>query len=482
MIKHLLFILTCYFIVSPEKSFTQNQIEIAIQKLETAPSLSGSLIGFCAIDAQSGKIIAESSSQNNLAPASVLKLVTTSAALDILGPEYQFITTFSLNKKIENENTLSDIIVSAGGDPTIASKYFFTPENSNKLFNNWANSIAQKTNLKSINQLIIDLSAYDTQYIPNTWIWEDMGNYYGAGVYALSVYDNMCTLFFNSPSEAGKQTKITKTIPEVSNTEFNNQVLSSEINRDKAYVFGSPIDNQRVIRGTIPMNRTAFEVKAALPSPPLVFAQELKKHLSKIGITVGEIKLCYSPIKTQNILFQHHSPTLQQIVNVTNHESVNLFAEHLVKQLAYEKYGAGNFSQGIEIIKDYWAKQNINLPFLEDGSGLSRFNAITAKQLTQILYLSYRNPKISHSFFNSIPCAPNGTLWYFNARNFPNNCLRAKSGSMTRIRSFAGELKTDSGKIILFSIITNNFSLTQTDIIKEIQTLLLDIKRNYRTE
>lgn len=471
-------LLCCLFFAAVEL-FAQTPAQQAIQRFKNDPQLLGASVGFCAVDAQNGKAIAGNSPQLNLAPASVLKLVTTAAALDILGPDYQFTTSFSLDSALVNGKAEQSLVITAGGDPSIASKYFFSAHEASQLIKNWAQTIAQKIPQKNIQRIVVDLSAYDSQHIPNTWIWEDMGNYYGAGVHALSIYDNMCTIHFKSPHQSGQATSIIGVSPKSVNIKFNNQVLSSDINRDHAYVFGSPFDDYRVIRGTIPKNQTDFKVKASLPSPPQTLAQELANHLQQMGVSVKKIELSYTPVSSSQLLFKYHSPKLKQIVSVTNHESVNLFAEHLVKQLAYEKYGQGNFKQGIQIIKDYWAAKGIDFAFLEDGSGLSRFNAISAEQLTQVLLLTHQNKKIATAFFGSLPVAPNGTLWYFPKEKFPNQCLRIKSGSMTRIRSFSGELKTDNGKTLLFSLIINNFGVSQNDIIRKIQTLLLDLKTNY---
>ena len=84
--------------------------------------------------------------------------------------------------------------------------------------------------------------------IPNTWIWEDIGNYYGAGASGISIYDNLYEIHLKSESEADKPTQIIRIAPEIQNLELTNEVLSSDLNSDQAYVFGSPEDNKRVIR------------------------------------------------------------------------------------------------------------------------------------------------------------------------------------------------------------------------------------------
>ncbi len=460
-------------------STAQYTAQAFLNKFEQDEQLDGASIGFCAINRQSGAIVAKSNKQLNLTPASVQKLITTGSALHLLGCNYTFKTTLAYSGDIKNGTLNGNIVIIAGGDPTLGSKYFAKHADYNSYIQKWA-SLISKLGINKVNgQIIVDLSCYDKQSIPNTWIWEDMGNYYGAGTYALSAYDNTCEITFKSPSQAQQITSITNVTPQLNGIELINEVVSSNINKDLAYVFGGPHDCKRIIRGSIPKGQNAFKVKASLPNPPAIVAQQLLNQLAKQNIGINE-EIIYQYDDNQETLHTIHtinSPKLSEIVKLINHESVNLFTEHLVKQIAYEKYGkSASFGEGINLIKSYWNSEGINIKYLEDGSGLSRFNAITAQQLTDILYNISQNPEISNAFYNSLPIVPNGTLWYFNQSYFANNCLRAKSGSMTRVRSFAGELITNKGEHILFTIIVNNFNCSQNLLIKKIEKLLFDMK------
>jgi D-alanyl-D-alanine carboxypeptidase/D-alanyl-D-alanine-endopeptidase (penicillin-binding protein 4) len=81
------------------------------------------------------------------------------------------------------------------------------------------------------------------------------------------------------------------------------------------------------------------------------------------------------------------------------------------------------------------------------------------------------------AFINSLPSAGIGTLSGFNTSFFPQNTLQAKSGSMTRVRCYAGLIQTDSGKKIAFSIIFNHFSGSSSKLVKEIENFLYIIKK-----
>ena len=110
------------------------------------------------------------------------------------------------------------------------------------------------------------------------------------------------------------------------------------------------------------------------------------------------------------------SPPLAQIIEVINHESINLFSEHLIKQIAFEKTGLGNLKGGIEIIEEFWKKRGVSTEsiFIEDGSGLSHFNAVSPQFFTQVLAKMYQNSW----FVASLPTAGEGTLYLFNKKNF----------------------------------------------------------------
>jgi D-alanyl-D-alanine carboxypeptidase/D-alanyl-D-alanine-endopeptidase (penicillin-binding protein 4) len=173
------------------------------------------------------------------------------------------------------------------------------------------------------------------------------------------------------------------------------------------------------------------------------------------------------------------SPPLVQIIEEINHESVNLFAEHLVLQLALENSGKGNMQEGLKLIEAFWKKKGAEEPvFLEDGSGLSRYNAISAQFLVKVLtHMHDSNNGVL--FRSSLPSAGNGTLTGFSGTDFPGETLRCKSGSMERVRGYAGYLQCISGRQLAFAVLVNNFPATSGDVMREIMELLKELRKNY---
>jgi D-alanyl-D-alanine carboxypeptidase/D-alanyl-D-alanine-endopeptidase (penicillin-binding protein 4) len=367
------------------------------------------------------------------------------------------------------------LYIIGGGDPTLGSFYF--PE-AGYFQEDWIKAI-QKSNIKVISgNLVVDASIYEPQMVPGSWVWEDLGNYYGAGASGISLYDNLYEIHLKSPALPDQQTIISKIIPEIPELELQNEVRSSDVNSDQAYVFGNPEDSRRVMRGTIPKGKDDFVVKASMPNPPALLANEFRKKLLTNGISVSGKTIFEKAQTGSSFLYETASPPLRDIIRVTNYESVNLFAEHLLKHLAWQKTGLGATKEGCKFIIAFWKDKGLDMSgfFANDGSGLSRFNAMTANHLTSILSYMATKSKNSDIFYQSLPAAGEGTLSIFSTENFPNGSFRAKSGSMTRVRCYAGYLKSTSGKRLSFTVMLNNFSCTQTVAVRKIQELLMILR------
>lgn len=443
---------------------------------QTIPEMANAGIGMAISDSGTGEILLRSEPQLSLVPASVLKIVTTATALEVFGPYFRFKTVLSYSGEIRNDTLFGDLRIIGGGDPTLGSHYF--PEN-NHFLEEWTQAIEHRHIKMIVGNLIADAGIYESQTIPDTWVWEDIGNYFGAGASGISVYDNLYEIHLSSGNTIGQPTKVSGINPEIPNLELQNEVISSDINRDLAYVFGSPLDNKRIIRGTIPKNKSDFVVKGSVPNPAALLANEFRKKLATHGIEISGETSFEKTSPSGNVLFVNQSPPLKEIIKVTNHESVNLFAEHLLKHLAFQEHGLGTTKGGCKFISQFWKEKGMDPAgfFTTDGSGLSRFNAITASQLVYILNYMRLKSKYAGYFYESLASPGNGTLTVFNSEYFPDHCLRAKSGSMTRVRCYAGYLTTNSGRQLSFVVMLNNFSCSQTEAIRKIEEALIELRK-----
>ncbi len=477
-----IFVIFSLFIIQMS-SFAQQNFQSELQKLLTKPEYKNATVGISIVDLKNGLPLFELNSEKLMIPASTLKIVTTATALEILGAEYRFKTQVGFIGDIKNINELKgDLVIIGGGDPTLGSSYFSNINKSDSFINVWVQKIKSAGISKINGDLIFDSSIYDTEKIPSSWNWGDIGNYYGAGVDAFTSYDNLFSITFKSPKTVGEKTEIIAVNPKIEGLEIENEVTASDDSRDLANVFGSPLDKNRVIRGTIPKNKDAFKIKAAVHNPEKLIAAELIKRLENEGVLFAG-KVLYKTIDTNNFktIFINESPKLADILKVLNYESVNLFAEHLVMQIAVEKAGYGNREKGIELIEQFWQSKGINIDYIimEDGSGLSHFNVVSPSLITSILVFMSQKSENSKVFLNSLPNAGSGTLSAFNTSFFPENTLKAKSGSMTRVRCYAGYLQLDSGDTAAFSIMFNHFLGSHSKLTKEMENLLFTLKKSF---
>ncbi|WP_372651260.1 D-alanyl-D-alanine carboxypeptidase/D-alanyl-D-alanine-endopeptidase [Draconibacterium sp.] len=466
-----------FLLILSGQILAQNSFESAVETLLQQDDYKNASVGMNVVDLNSGETIFSLDPNKLLVPASTMKMITSGTALEILGADYRFKTQIAYIGKIDKDGVLDgDLVLIGGADPALGSEYF--QDHYFDFLKNWAKQVKASGIKKVEGNLILDSGIYDSERIPDSWVWGDIGNYYGAGPNAFTVFDNMYRITFSSPKKEGKLTTVIQTYPKINGLQIDNEVLSADNNSDNAYVFGGPFDKNRVIRGTIPRNRKAFTIKASVPDPAEVLAVAFMQNLLAEGVFVeGETRFEKNVSNKTTLIFTQESPTLVEIAEVLNHESVNLFAEHFLKQIAVEKNGLGNRYDAIDLVKAYWEEQGLSMEniFMEDGSGLSHFNAVSPAFFTRFLTRMASND----AFVESLPVAGKGTFKRFDTEKLPGKTLQAKSGSMTRVRCYSGYLTTDNGNKLVFSFMFNHFGGSHTALIKEIEHLFVQLKENY---
>ena len=455
--------------------------EISAGRLFADSSMVHASVSICIADAGTGSSVFEYNSVKSLMPASVQKLITSAVALEMLGPEYTFKTQVGYSGTFDSINGLlkGNIIIKGGGDPAFGSDNF--SEHYMDFLGYWTDKIA-KLGIKKIDgRVITDDSYFDYQPVPPKWLWEDEGNYYGAGAYGLSVFDNTYQIHLKTAS-ASHKVKITSVYPEECSYDLTNRLVASG-SSDEGYIFASPYSKSGWIEGSVPAGVSDLIIKASITDPPLLIARMLGNRLLKSGITISEEP---SSIRKEGnnfysdfvLLAETTSPPLSDIVEVLNHQSVNLYAEHLIKELGKQFGKKGSTTAGVEVIMKFLRKEGVNTDglFMEDGSGLSPLNAISARKLSEVLIYMNTKGKYFTRYFESLPEAgKEGTLKYHFRDPVFDSRMRAKSGSMTRVRSYAGYLTTIKGNKMVFCIIINNFSGSSSKVISGIEEILKQI-------
>ena len=482
------FIFLFLFIFQTAIAQTNKSIDSFLASARQSSALRHAQWALYAEDIESGKVLLNINAEKSMAPASGLKLFTSAAALELLEPDFQFETQIFYRGRLGTAGRLTgDIIIRGGGDPTLGSDLVPGSLALEELMESWVKAI-RNAGIKSVSgSVIADATLFEDSPVPGSWPWVDLGNYYGAGISALSIHDNQYSLFFKPGSRPGSPARVLRTEPKVPNLKFDNQMRTGKPGSgDNGYIFRAPNANIATLRGTIPAAVKEFSIKGSLPDPALFCALTLRDYLIQSGIAVHRpAQELNDPIyhKDGILLVTSHSPHLSGIVEVLNKRSVNHIAEQLLFALSVDSIGIGKRDIGLRRVKHFLTRLGIDTgPLnLEDGSGLSPNNLISAKMMVQLLRMM-KGQKGFDSFYHSMSLAgdpdDDGFFKSFGQNTIIEKKCRIKSGLIKGVRSHSGYLTTKSGRLTAFSFIANNLTKSYRKIDKIHETLLVHLAEN----
>lgn len=425
----------------------QNELTAAFKKFQNDDNLKHATTSLLVYDLKSGKNIFTQNGQSGLAPASTQKIITAATAYALLGKDFRYETKIGYSGKIENGRLTGDIIIKGSGDPTLGSwRYRSTKEDP--VINGIIAAILQ-SGIKELNgHVLSDESLFSGEIIPDGWIWQDLGNYYGAGAQALNWRENQFELYLRSGAAVGADVELSGTNPEhVTGLNLKTALKAAAAGTgDNAYIYPPFFDRAGWVRGTIPAGQRKFAVSGTLPDPGRQLAITVEAALKKISLE--EAEKYYPPDHTVDKgvvkeIYSIASPSLDSICYWFLQKSINLYGEALIKTLG-EKFGkAGTTTEGIRVVQDFWKKQGMDSYALNimDGSGLSPQNRITAEVLVRVLTFAKKQPWFDDYF-----------------RGFPTiNGIKMKSGTIGGVLSYTGLIPATDGNYI-FAFIVNNYN------------------------
>ncbi|SEM89044.1 D-alanyl-D-alanine carboxypeptidase / D-alanyl-D-alanine-endopeptidase (penicillin-binding protein 4) [Chryseobacterium taichungense] len=446
--------------LSTQIIYAQNisqQLDGATKNLMNSPAAISSNLSFYVSD-ESGNLVYEYQGNKGFSTASTQKIFTAAAALEVLGKNYTYKTNSGYSGTISSGTLKGNLIINSTGDPTLGSWRYdaYKPENFKKKLT----EAIKKAGINKISgDLIIDDSYFDHQTIPGGWPWDDLGNYYGAGVWGVNWRENQFDI-----NISGNEFK-SFSYP-LEGVRWLNDVKVGG-NSDQSLIFTAPHSNVALINGTLPAKTVT--VSGATPNPPLQLGVEVKQWLKDAGIDFSGKVMTNSQLEIEGkspqrlsddkVIFTYESPTLDKIVYWFLRKSVNLYGETLIKTLAKEKKGNPSFKTGVAFLKEFWKSKGINPNMINfaDGSGLSPQNYVSAKAEVQAL-LYAKKQSWFESYYDGFPTQDNG--------------MKMKSGTMRDTKSFAGFHTSKDGKKYVFSIIINNYQGSGSTELQKILSVL----------
>lgn len=436
-----------------------------VQEFVQADILEYGNFSFYAIDLNSGKNIANYKGKVPLIPASVMKIVTSATAYEVLGEDFKLETKLLYQGKISDKGVLNgDLFIQGGGDPTLGSDGI--AKKQDEFLKEWILAV-KEAGIKEVKGDIVvldDLFGYEG--ISGKWLWEDMGTDYAPITNGVSIFDNLYKIYLKSDNE---KVIVEKTIPNIKELTFDNEVTVSEDGKKDIYVRGIPFDNNRILRGIMPKNTTVV-VNSDIPDPGMFLGEYFKENLIKDGVKVsGKVvtsRISDKKLKHGEILAVTQSAPLSEILKVLLTRSDNHYAEHIFEILKLKNID----------ITEFWKNKGINVDALViyDGSGLSCADRLSTKFLTEVLmYMD----KTNSGFIDLLPIAgKEGTVAKFLVETPLAGNAKIKSGSMSGVQSYAGYIDKD-GKKIAFAIVVNHWNGTRQQLRGEMEKLLNGIIR-----
>ena len=421
-----------------------------------------------------GEVIDDYRSDKVVPPASVMKLLTTAACLEILGPGFQFPTLLEHTGTIENGVLHGNLYIRGGCDPSLGW------EGKNGFLYKWAKAV-REAGIKQIDGAVIaDMTMLDGEAQNPAWLCEDAGNYYAPGIFALNYYGNTMNIVLKS-GEPGSVATVVKTEPRVDDIVFINRVRCDRIQYDGAFVSGLPYSKERYLTGAVPSNLGSFGVKGDLPNPGLLLARHFTDKLRECGIAVEkepDYLPDYNPLTPpRKEIYIHYSDPLSELIKETNVNSNNLYAEALFRYLGTRYTLPGTIHNSQEILRDYWRRRGINVQnaIIKDGCGLAPQDAVSAKAFVQLLSIMYRS-KNADAWLASLPISgKTGTLTTLCPGTVLEGRIHAKSGTIAGTKNFAGYIDMPNGDKWVFAILINSAPGKAKNIQSVIQKYLLDL-------
>lgn len=426
-----------------------------LNRIFHAPAMSHGVWGVEVKSLDSGKILYSLNPGTLMMPASNMKILTLAATAETLGWDFCFKTRLESTAPIDNGVLKGDLFLVGGGDPTINGR----DNRAEHLLDEWAGALKAAGITRIDGNLVGDGSAFEPNGLGQGWSWDYLQYGYAAPASALEFNENTATLTIAPGANPGDQAKL----------ELSADTGLGIIHHVMTGAAGSPesIDYERLpndhwldVAGSIAVDAKPVTRDVAVSNPTRYFARMAFNGLTARGIAITGLPLDRTDQTVlepgpRRVLVESLSPPLRDIAKTMMKASQNLYAETLLrtvgKQKAHDVLAAWNIPDGTFV--------------QADGSGLSRYDYVTADVIVTILERMFKDPRHRDPFTSALPIAgADGTV----ASRLKNTRAQAnalvKTGSISNVRALSGYVRTRTGETLAFSILANAFTVSPATV------------------
>jgi D-alanyl-D-alanine carboxypeptidase/D-alanyl-D-alanine-endopeptidase (penicillin-binding protein 4) len=446
--RFILFLIFNSLVISAHASGLLNQ---TVDKVLQAKCLDNNQTAVSIISIPKGDPVYAYNSSVPLLPASTLKVVTTAASLNYLGPEFRFHTRIYHTGQRSGNTINGDLVIKGGGDPKLSAE------------NLWR--IAEQLKDSGVNlvtgNLIYDISFFDG--LDKAPAWEEVRSQraYDAKLCALSLNFNTITIHV-LPTIPGQPLKVWLE-PAPHYIQIINDTRTTSNSRNTVSARREMTDEGQTyvkVAGRLSSNASEKTIRLNVLNPSRYAVESFRSILAETGIRIaGQTVRAVTP-NDAKLLYTHSSPPLSLILKELNTFSNNFIAEQIVKTMAAKEMGLpGSHAQGLQLVANFLRDSGVQTRglILADGSGLSRRNRFTVQAMTDLLADMYPRFDIGPDFLASLRVMGANGVHSKRLANSPAKAkIRAKTGTLRKVSTLTGYVPSQTGELYAYALFLNN--------------------------
>ena len=444
------------------------RVERAIASSKTGQSR----IGVSMLDIGTGRRLAAVNADTPLIPASNQKLLSSGAALLVLGPEFVFRTEINL---------VGDrLIVKGSGDPAFGDPKLLGEIDGKQItvdrLLEMLGQAVSKAGITGVREIVVDDRVFDRELVHPSWPVAQLNRWYCAEVSGVNFHTNVLNVFVN-PTSPGQAPGV-RLQPESPWLEIQNSSRTVTTGENTTWVARPHETNRFTIHGDVRFT-SQVPVEVTVHDIPVYFGRLLAQSLLSAGVSVGGIgdrsRAADAPVRRMGdeeaadadartrslaVVTTH----LSDILSRCNSDSQNLYAEALLKRIGHHVTGEpGSWANGAAVLRMELSERLgpafASSTVIADGSGMSRENKVSPETLVRWMAMMAEQPRIGDEFVRSLATVGSGTLTRRFREYKPRNTLFAKSGAIDGVRCLSGYVVHEpSGRAVAFSVMCNELA------------------------
>lgn len=452
-----------------------------VDSMVADPKFRSAQLGILVVDPLSGDTLVSHNAGKLFMPASNQKILTGAVALHLLGTDFRFSTTVAATGPIVGNELRGDLVVSGTGDPSISdhmAKDAMAPLRA------MVDSLAARGVTRVTGALVPGADAFPDATLGFGWSYDDLDFAYSAGVDELYFNEGFSRVIVRGGATPGDvptaRTAPAQSVPRVrvwARTVAPLPVTGANVRRPRTLAIRQDSTDAAtvIIDGTIAAGDSAT-VEITHRDPARAYLLALHEALAARGIAIDGGVSMWRGASTYP-LFSMMSPPLSQVLTAFEKPSQNQIGEILLRTLGRARAGVGTADSGARVVRDQvlaWGAAPDGF-VVRDGSGLSRHDVITPETIIRVLDAMRQSPNFK-VFYDALPIAGvDGTIRSRMKGTVAEGNVHAKTGTLDMVRSLSGYVTTADGRLLLFSVLSNHFTVPNREIERVQDTLAVQL-------